>query len=891
VTLIAGNRLGPYEVLSALGAGGMGEVYKARDTRLERTVAIKVLPQHLSSSPDVRQRFEREAKTISQLSHPHICAIHDVGREGETEYLVMEYLEGETLFERLVKGPLPLEQTLRYGMEIADALDKAHRQGIVHRDLKPGNIMLTKSGVKLLDFGLAKVMAPAPEPSGLTALPTIAGTSPLTQEGTILGTFQYMAPEQLEGREADARTDIFAFGAVLYEMATGKKAFAGASQASLISSIMTSDPAPVSSLVPMTPPAFDRVVRTCLAKDPEDRWQSARDIAGELRWISQGGSGAGIPAPAVAPPRRRERVWQAVAAAAVIAAGILAAILIARARRPARPLHLAVAPPPGTAFWLEPNGPGPAVLSPDGTRVAFTAADEKGKVNLYVKSIESGEARALSGAEGAQYPFWSPDSRSLGFFAAGKLKTIEAAGGPPFTVCNAAEGKGGAWNAEGTILFAPNATAGLFRVSTKGGEPAPLTRLDAKRGDESHRHPRFLPDGRHFLYLVRSTTTAPEGHSIVAASLDGGPEKVLLRSPAIVEYAAGRLLFLRESTLMSRSFDPSSLAFTGEAEPVAERIFMPNTATALGVFSASKTGLLAYQTARGQAGERLQWFTREGKPLDVVGEPGEYRDLALSPDGSRAAVCLPDQAAGTHDIWIFDLAHGLRSRFTFDPGDDRSPVWSPDGSAIVFASSRKGHYDIYRKAPGGSAEEEPLYVSQSDKSPAVWSPDGRYLLYYETTTVTDLDVWILPMDGSRKPEPFLKTKAGEAPGAFSPDGRWVAYGSDESGQFETYATRFPKGGRKWQISSGGGVYCFWSRDGKEILYQANDGMLHAVPVIAREESLEPGSPQTLFRAAGPFVGAPAFSPTADHQKILAVAGGQEPNPYIDLVVNWTNRTR
>jgi len=868
----------------------MGEVYKARDTRLERTVAIKVLPQHLSASAEVRQRFEREAKTISQLSHPHICSLYDVGNQDGVEFLVMEYLEGETLADRLARGPLPLEQTLRYGVETADALDKAHRQGIVHRDLKPGNVMLTKSGVKLLDFGLAKVMAPASPQSGLTALPTVAGSTPLTQEGTILGTFQYMAPEQLEGKEADARSDIFALGAALYEMATGRKAFSGASQASLISAIMTAEPAPVSSAAPTTPPALDRVVRTCLAKDPEDRWQSAHDIGSELRWIAQGGSAASIPAPAVTARRkRRERIWQAVAAAAVAAAAALATTVVRDARRPVRVLRLAIPPPAGTAFWLEQNGPGPAVVSPDGERVAFTAADAGGRVNLYVRSLESGEARALAGAEGAQYPFWSPDGRSIGFFAAGKLKTIDAAGGPPLTVCTAAEGKGGSWSPAGVIVFAPNATSPLFKVSEKGGEPSAVTRFDAKRGDDSHRHPRFLPDGRHFLYVARGQTSSNEGNPILAASLDGEAEKLVLRSPSEAQYASGRLLFVREGTLMARPFDARRLAFTGEAVAIADRILFPSVATALAVFSASRNGVLVYQTARGESSTRLEWLGRDGKAAGMVGEPGAYREVSLSRDQKQAAVSVRDPTTGTYDLWIFDLARGLRTRFTFDPGDDKSPTWSPDGSALVFASNRKGHYDLYRKTLGGTSEEEPLLVSENDKFPFVWSPDGKSLVFYESAKDTVLDIWVLPMEGARKPEPFLRTKFDEAPDALSPDGRWLAYASDESGNWEVYATPFPRPGRKWQISPAGGVYAFWSADGKEILYQANDGQLFAVPVAAHGETLDLGQAKPLFRTGGPAVAGPSFAPAADHQRILAISGGQEPNALLDLVLNWDSR--
>ncbi len=901
MTLAPGTRLGPYEILSPLGAGGMGEVWKARDTRLERTVAVKVLSSQLSASPESRQRFEREARTISQLSHPHICALYDVGREGEIEYLVMELLEGETLSERLGKGALPLEQTLRYGVEIADALDKAHRQGIVHRDLKPGNVMLTKSGVKLLDFGLAKASerpldaagreqaAAGQHPmarNGLTSIPTVAGSPNLTQEGTILGTFQYMAPEQLEGKEADARTDIFALGSTLYEMATGRKAFSGTSQASLISAIMQSDPPAISAVQPMSPPALDRVVKTCLAKDPDERWQSAGDLRSELKWIAAGGSAVGIPAPVAASRKGREVLWQAIAVAAAATAIALAALLVRDARRPRPVFHSSIAAPEGTAFWLEENGPGPAALSPDGKQLAFAAADAQGRVALYVRSIAGGETRPIPGAEGAQYPFWSPDSRSIGFFAGGKLRTIAAAGGPPFSVCAAAEGKGGSWNSSGVILFTPNATSPIYRVSEKGGEPSALTRFDPKRGDDSHRHPRFLPDGRHFLYLARSQTSPGEGFAILAASLDGEPEKLLLRSPAAPLYADGHLLFLREATLMARPFDAGRLVLTGEAVPIAERIFSPSAAVAVAVFSASQNGLLVYQTARGEVGQRLQWFGRDGKPEGEVGEPGGYREVSLSPGGKQAAIAIRDPAAGTHDLWIYDVVRNVRTRFTFDPGDDRTPVWSPDGSTIVFSSNRKGRYDLYRKALGGASEEEPLLVTDADKYAFAWSRDGKRLVFEENAKDTGFDVWFIPMDGSGKPEPFLRTKASELPGALSPDGRWLAYASDESGPPEVYVTSFPRPGRKWQVSAAGGVFSFWSADGKEILYQGNDGRLWAIPVSARGDALELGQAQALFRASGPLVGGPVFSPSADHRRILAVSGGQEPKALLDLVVNW-----
>jgi eukaryotic-like serine/threonine-protein kinase len=885
VSLAPGTKLGPYEVLSALGAGGMGEVYRAKDTKLGRDVAIKVLPEKLFEEKESIARFEREAKSLAAVNHPHIASLHSFEEVSGRHLLVMEVVEGQTLAERLLKGPLASDQLLKTAIEIASALDAAHRAGIVHRDLKPGNVMLTKSGVKLLDFGLAKAAASPVQPSELTSQPTQLPQN-LTQKGTILGTFQYMAPEQLEGKEADPRSDIFAFGAVVYEMATGRKAFEAKSQASLISAIMSSDPPPMSQVQPLTPPSLDRVVSTCLAKDPEDRIQTAHDVRLQLQWISDGGSQAGVPAPVVQRRRSRERLAWTIAAAALVAAAALGAIVLRAARKPERIVRSALPPPEGTGFWLEANGPGPVVVSPDGRQVAFTAADAAGKVNLYVRSLDAREARMLSGADGAMYPFWSPDGRSLGFFAAGKLKSIDATGGSPLTLCAAPEGKGGTWGAAGVIVFTPGPTSPLFKVSDKGGETTAITKIDASRGDDSHRHPRFLPDGKHFLFVARSTKSGSEGHYVVVASVDGGAEKVLLRSPAAALYASGYLLYLRETTLMARPFDPARLAFTGEGSPVAERILMPAVGTAVGVFSASENGVLAYQTARGETTSRLQWFTRDGKPDGTLGEPADFGQALLSPDGKQAAVTIRDQATGTHDLWIFEIARGVRTRFTFDPAEDVSPLWSPDGAALVFASNRKGHYDLYRKALDGSSEEEALLTSEADKGPVSWTAGGRTLVFDEGSKDGGVEVRTLALDGARKPDPWSKTRFNEVNSPLSPDGRWAPYSTDESGRWEVYVTSFPRAGRKWQISTDGGAYAFWRADGKEILYHDLSGMLWAVPVAVRGETLELGQGRPLFRAPGPNPTAPSVSPTSDHQRFLVVGEGQKPNALVDLVVNW-----
>ena len=887
MTISAGSRLGPYEIVAPLGAGGMGEVYRARDTRLQRDVAVKVLPAHLSSSSEMKQRFEREAKAISRLSHPHICALYDVGSHEGVEYLVMEYLEGETLGARLARGPIPLEQTLRFGVEIADALDRAHRQGIVHRDLKPANVMLTKSGVKLLDFGLARTVAPVDgSAAGMpTAASTELGTPELTEKGTILGTFQYMAPEQLERGEADGRSDIFALGSVLYEMATGRKAFTGSSRASLISAILRDEPSPISQVQPLSPPSFDRVVRKCLAKDPEERWQNAADLGSELAWIREGWSQSGARVATPAAKRVPSRLWPIVAALAVAAAAVVAWRATRGAKSAPAVVHAAIPPPAGTAYWLELNSPGPAVLSPRGDRLAFTAGDPSGTARLYVRSLATGDVTPLAGTEGAQYPFWSPDGRSIGFFGDGKLRTIEASGGPALTICPAAEGKGGSWSPAGVIVFAPDATTGIAQVPEKGGTPKPVTRLDEKRGDDSHRHPRFLPDGRRFLYLARSPRSPGDGQAIVAASIDGGAEKVVLRSPSMVEYADGYLVYMRETALVARPFDAGKLEFTGEAVPLAEQIFSPAEGTAIGVFSAAP-GVLTYLTGHGETGTRLRWFSRDGKPQEIISEAAAYRDVALSPDGKQAAVSIRDPSTGTHDLWIFDLVRGIKTRFTFDPADDRTPVWSPDSAYIVFSSNRKGHYDLYRKAVGGSTDEEPVLVSTSDKMASSWSGDGKFLLFAQFDKDSTADAWYVRMDGPHEPLPVLTTKALEFPAALSPDGRWMLYTSDESGGLEIYATSFPRPGRKWQVSPAGGVYSYWSADGKEILYQRNDGQLWAVPVEEKGDGLELGRAARLFWTWGPLAGGPSFSPTRDHQRILVVASGREPNANLDLVVNW-----
>src|ERR1700694_2530382 len=572
--ILAGKRLGPYEILSSIGAGGMGEVYRAKDTRLDRTVAIKVVPAHLADKPELRERFEREARTIASLNHPHICTLHDIGHQDGIDYLVMEYLEGKTLAQRLLKGPLPLEQVLRYAIEIADALDKAHRKGVTHRDLKPGNIMLTKTGTKLLDFGLAKLSQEVvPADVQHSQLPT--ANDPLTAQGTILGTLQYMAPEQLEGREVDARTDIFAFGAVVYEMATGERAFEGKSQASVISAIMSSEPPSMSSLQPMTPPALDRVVKKCLRKDCDDRWQSARDVTDELKWLAAGGSQAGLAAPVVAQRKSRERLAWTVAAIAIVTAalGWGAFAYLRHAPEDAQQVRFFVSPPEKVSFDSGVTT-SPAAISPDGRRLAFSARDASGKVSIWVRPLDDPTTEALQGTDDGTSSFWSPDSRTIGFFAQGKLKRIDASGGPVQTLADDPTGRGGTWNPAGVILFTPDVNTPLYRVASGGGEPALATKLEPQQ--TSHRSPSFLPDGRHFLYLVLGGATEPSG--IFLGSFDSTESKRLLAAETNALYStSGDLLFVRQGTLLRQPFDAKKLALSGDPSAVAEHIAVPIT--------------------------------------------------------------------------------------------------------------------------------------------------------------------------------------------------------------------------------------------------------------------------------------------------------------------------
>jgi serine/threonine protein kinase len=881
--ILTGKRLGPYEILSAIGAGGMGEVYRAKDTRLNRIVAVKVLPTHLADSPELRERFEREARTIASLNHAHICTLYDVGHQDGTDYLVMEYLEGETLAQRLVKGPLPLEQVLKYAIEIADALDKAHRKGVTHRDLKPGNIMLTKSGTKLLDFGLAKLKQEvAPANVQLSQLPT--ANDPLTAQGMIVGTLQYMAPEQLEGKEVDARTDIFAFGAVVYEMATGKKAFEGQSQASLIAAILEREPPPMFSLQPMTPPALDRVVKTCLAKDPDERWQNSHDLMSELKWIAESASQAAMCEPTAGRRRSLERLFGGIAAIALMVAAFALAFLYFRREAVDLPSgRFEVLPPAKSAIQM-------FKLSPDGRYLAFIASDA-GANRLWIRPLDSLQAHVLPGTDGASGPFWSPDDNFIGFFAQGKLKRIALAGGPPQTLCDAC-GAGGAnnsaagtWNQEGTILFTPGMGSGIFRISSDGGIATPVT----KPGGIDF--PEFLPGGDRFLYFSRGG----QGTSgIFAGSLDGRPSVRLLPDLSTVAYvphpargSGGYLLFRRGVALMAQPFNPDKLRSAGEMFPVAEPV---GSVLSPADFSASANGVLAYRSAGETLGQRqFIWVDRAGKRLSLATDPIVSSFGTLSPDEKSIAL-VQNNSGGTSDIRLQNLARGVVSRFTFDTGIYRQPIWSPDGSHIAFdfePQNQPGTFEFYQKPARGGQEELLLHAGLGAR-PYDWSPDGKWIVYGQFGEKTREDLWLLPLSGDRKPVVYLQTPATETQGQFSPDGQYMAYVSDESGQNEVYVQPIPINGTKWQVSSAGGSFPRWRRDGKELFFVTADLKLMSVPVKV-SSSFEFASPQALFAIQPvPALVRFPYQPAADGRQFLVNApAGDEATP-ITVVLNWTS---
>jgi len=886
MALTPGSKLGPYEIQSPLGAGGMGEVYRAVDARLDRTVAIKVLASHLSSSPELKQRMEREARAISSLNHPNICHLYDIGSQDGTDYLVMEFLEGETLAERLRKSAMPLNEVFKIGIAVAEALAFAHRSGIVHRDLKPGNIMLTRGNAKLMDFGLAKPLGAQTAATGsgaapsFTAAATLSGPSPLTPlttAGSIIGTIQYMSPEQIEGKEADARSDIFAFGTVLYEMVTGKRPFAGKSQISLASSILESDPQPISAANPLTPSALEHVVTTCLQKNPEERFQTAHDIKLELQWIAADRSTPTVGAPQPSVSHRHERLGWAAGVVAAIVLGAAAGFFY-RAPQSARAIRTVINPPEKTTLDLTGDAAGPPVLSPDGASIAFAAAGTDGRITLWVRPMDSLEARALPGTEGAIFPFWSSDSRSIGFFADSKLKTIDLNGGSVQGVADALLGRGGAWGPGGVILFSPSPSSPLMRVSASGGTPVPITKVDADQ-HTSHRWPFFLPDGKHFLYLALHHDPAKSGNNtLYYASLDGRENRPLFRAQSSAVYTSGFLLFGRGDQLMAQAFDPASGTLSGEPKSVAKGV-MNDVNTWHMDASASGDGLLVFSSG-GNGDLQLVWADRSGKQVGTI--PGKFTNLqggAISSQGDRIALQID---SGVNDIWVLDLARGVRTRLTFGPVANTNPVWSSDGKWIAYASFRNGHFNLYRKPSDGSGAEELLRADEQQTIPNSWSRDGKTLVYSRSISGGSLwEIWAVSLEGERKPWLVLQ-QASE--GKLSPDGHWLAYQSIESGAVEVYVAAFGGGQGKWQVSANGGTLPRWSKDGKELYYIGRTFNIFAVPVKDAGGALQFGAAQTLvsnWSAPQPF-----YDVAPDGQKILLQGVMQQVSQSVTVVTNF-----
>jgi Tol biopolymer transport system component len=898
----------------------MGEVWRAKDTRLEREVAIKILPADFAANVQFKARFEREAKTISQLNHPNVCTLFDVGEaviptsgarrdllsadsspasrdrndgsattDGVTiNFLIMELIEGESLADRLLKGALPLELVLRHGAEIASALDAAHRQGIVHRDLKPGNVMLTKSGAKLLDFGLAKsgpLLSSTSSVSQLADNPT--EHKPLTEQGTILGTFQYMAPEQLEGQDADARTDIFAFGAVLYEMATGRRAFQGKNKTSLIAAIVSSTPTPLSEIAPLTPPALDHVIKKCLAKDADDRWQSIRDVADQLAWIGEAGSKAGEAAPVLAKRKTKLRVaWGLHAATALVTLAATLGVVQAM-KQPPRVVRSTLLPPDKTNFD---SMSGVLALSPDGRRAAFVAGGDDGKKMLWVRSLDALTAQPLAGTDGASFPFWSPDSRFIAFYSGGKLRKVDANGGPPQAICDAQSGRGGAWNAEGRILFTPTPTDVLYRVPAAGGKPVAVTVLDPKHDETSHRHPSFLPDGIHFLFLIEAgdKTDDPEsGFGLWIGSLESKEKTRLLSTNSSARYSrTGHVLFLRDRTLVAQRFDAKSLKLEGDAVPVAENI--ARTLRWETPFSVSDTGLLAFQAGASSDLSTLLLVARDGKELKAFGKQADYRSPALSNDGRYIAASLVDQATGKADIWVLDVERGTSTRLTFDPADEMAPIWSPDDRYIYFTSRRQGKGDIFRKQSSGIGAEEVVLADPEWSMLMSLTADGKFggVMTQNVPGKTEWDISLLNVD-ERKSMVLLQTPFSELNPKLSRDGKWLAYNASESGRAEVYVQRLDGEGGKWQISTDGGTRPRWSRDERELVFLSPDSKLMVVDMALG--SIFKASVPRLFMDPGirPALGYQYDLPDDGSFVLVNRAVDQAVVEPVTLVQNWT----
>ncbi len=886
MSLTPGSRLGAYEVQALVGSGGMGEVYRARDSKLGRDVAIKVLPEGVARDPERLARFEREARVLASLNHSNIAAIYGFEQVDGVPFLVLEYVPGPTLAERLASGGLDLPEILQICRKIAEALEEAHEKGIVHRDLKPANVKVTPDDkVKVLDFGLAKAFADDPVAADASHSPTMSALA--TRAGVIMGTAAYMSPEQVRSKTVDKRADIWAFGCVLYEMLTGKQTFGGETIPDTISAVLSREP-DWSALPAGLPAGVTRLLRRCLQRDRDKRLRDIADARLEMEEALAEPMAAtpAAPAPAArtAPSRSRlgSTLW--ITGTAVLALALAGVSL----------LHFRETTPPilTTRFQVLPPDKATSVefptISPDGRRLAFVTT-VGGQPLLHVRPLDSLAAQALPGTDQAMFPFWSPDSRFLAFFSQGKLKKVDVSGGPPQTLCDAAApGRGGSWNREGNIIFTGGSADPLRRVPASGGVPTALTTLDPA-AERSHRWPHFLSDGRRFLYWVQGTDLEKSG--IFLGSLEDKPDskerRRILTGASMGVHSAGHLLFAREGILMAQPFDAEKAQLSGEPFPVAQQVGQMGGHPGWFAFSASPGGTLAYRTGGGVK-TQLAWFDRAGKQLSTVGAPEDQLALDLSPDHKRVAVSRRD-AQGQSDLALLDLTRDTSARFTFDPGNDNTPVWSPDGSRIVFSSSRQGGFHLYQKASSGAAGEELLLKSGPFTIPTDWSSDGRFILYLIQGGKTGYDLWVLPLEGDRKPFPYLQTEFNEYLGQFSPDGHWVAYSSTESTTPQIYVQGFPKSGAKFMVSINGGQRPRWRRDGKELFYLTLDRKMMAVEIKTTATNVEAGKPRELFqtRAVSAFPGFHVYDVTADGQRFFINTDLEaEGPPPMTVVMNW-----
>ena len=884
-----GTKLGRYEIRSKIGAGGMGEVYRARDMELGRDVAVKVLPSSLSVDATRLHRFQQEACAAGALNHPNVLIVHDIGACEGAPYVVSELLEGETLRKRIGGTPVAQRRAIDYALQIANGLAAAHEKGIIHRDLKPDNIFITNDGrLKILDFGLAKLT----QVDGDQAQTDIPTRRVDTDPGVVMGTVGYMSPEQLKGKAVDQRSDIFSFGAILYEMLSGRRAFHRESVAETMSAILKEDPPELSDTNKTVSPALERIVNHCLAKTPEERFYSARDIAFALEALSGSTTSNDTTIAAALPaPRRSRRDWLpwVIAGAAVFVAA--AAFLWAYFHRsPSGEVTEAMRftiPMPDKGIVI-----GPPVISPDGRRIVFRLNTEDGKELLWVRALGSFDTRPLAGTEGATQPFWSPDSRSVAFFANTKLKRLDISGGAPQTLCDAPSNMSGAWGRDGTIIFSRGTASGLYRVPAAGGTPIQVTYVDASRNEIEHIWPYFLPDGRHFIYLVRNAQ--PENSSIYVGSLDSKETKSLLQVHSSTVYSSpGYLLFVRDTTLMAQPFDADSLELKGDAFPVADQTSR-NPIIGRAMFSVSDNGVLVMRSGGINNNAEMIWFDRAGKKLDPITAPGGYNMPALSPDEKTVAVSRVDLLAGTaSDIWLINLERGTQIRLTDDPAGDSYPSWSPVGDRITFVSTRNGQTSIYVKLSNGSAVEESFVSSAELKWNPTFSPDGKFIIYAQLNPKTNTDLYLVSTS-DKKVEPFLQTNFIEAQPRVSPNGRWVAYVSNETGQFEVYVQTFPVAGSKLLVSVGGGSQPQWRADGRELYYYAPTRKLMAVEVNGDGPTFTVGTARPLFdiRVFGAvdqsFPGNGYYTPTRNGSRFLVPSLPETPErQQINVILNWT----